>query len=69
MQCFETRDPADPGLGPVWVEVKTRLRVGPAKPGRPGGSTRNPVDPGKPWCDPAVFSYIYISKTPPLQTF
>jgi len=69
MQCFETRDPADPGLGPVRVEVKTCLGVGLAKLGRPGGSTRNPVDPGKPGCDPAMFFYIYISKTSPLQTF
>jgi hypothetical protein len=29
------------------VEVKTRLGVGPVKPGRPGGSTHDPGDPGK----------------------
>ena len=37
---------ADPGLGPVRVEAKTRSRVGPVKPGRPGRSTRDPADPG-----------------------
>jgi len=26
----------DPGLGPVQVEAKTRLEIGPKKPGRPG---------------------------------
>ena len=31
-----TRDPADPGLGPVRVEAKTRSRIGPGKPSRPG---------------------------------
>ena len=28
-----TRDPADPGMGPVWVEAKTRLGIDPARPG------------------------------------
>ena len=38
-------DLADPGLGPVRVEAKTRLKIGPAKPGQPGTrSTR--VRPG-----------------------
>jgi hypothetical protein len=34
-------DPADPGLEPVRVEVKTRLGVGPVKPSPPVGSTRS----------------------------
>ena len=38
----------DPGLRPVRVEAKTRLGIGPVKPGRPGGSTRDPVHPVKP---------------------
>ena len=38
----------DPGLGPVRVEAKTYLGIGPGKPGRPGTrSTRsNRVRPG-----------------------
>ena len=45
----------DPGLGPVWVEVKTRLGVGPVKP---DGSTRDPVHPVKPGWDPVYFFLI-----------
>jgi hypothetical protein len=41
------------------VEVKTRLGVGPVKPGQPSGSTRDRGHPGKPDC----YIYIYISKT------
>jgi hypothetical protein len=43
-----TRDPADPGLGLVRVEAKTRLGIGPEKLGRLTGSTRDPVHPVKP---------------------
>jgi hypothetical protein len=43
-----TRDSADLGLGPVRVEVKTCLGVGPVKPGRPGGSTQDQVHLVKP---------------------
>jgi len=50
----------DPGLGPVRVEAKTRSGVGLVKPGRFGGSTRNPGDQGKPGWDPACFFFIYI---------
>jgi len=39
---------ADPGLGLVRVEAKTRLGIGPEKPGQPGGSTRDSVHPVKP---------------------
>jgi hypothetical protein len=49
----------DPGLGPVRVEAKTRSGVGLVKPGRSGGSTRNPGDQGKPGWDPACF-FLYI---------
>jgi len=38
----------DPSLGPVRVKAKTRSGIGPGKPGRPGGSTRDPVHPVKP---------------------
>jgi hypothetical protein len=31
-----TWNPVDPGLRPIWVEVKTRFEIGPEKPGRPG---------------------------------
>jgi len=48
-------DPADPGLRPVRVEAKTRSGVGPVKPGRPGGSTRDPGHPVKPGWDPVYF--------------
>ena len=50
---------ADPGLGPVQVEAKTRLEIGPKKPGRPGTrSTRDPVYPVEPGWDPVNFFYI-----------
>ena len=51
----------NPGLGPVWVKTKTHLGIGPEKPGRP-----------ETWVNPGVtrlYFLIYISKTPPLQTF
>ncbi|KAJ6932120.1 hypothetical protein NC651_007738 [Populus alba x Populus x berolinensis] len=41
-----TRDPANPGLGPVRVEAKTRLGIGPGKPGRPGTWCTRP-NPGE----------------------
>jgi len=53
-----TRDPDDPGLEPVRLEVKTRLEVGPVKPGRPGRSTRDPVHPVKPGWDPVYFFLV-----------
>jgi hypothetical protein len=37
----------DPGMGPVRVEAKNRLGVGLVKPGRLGGSTRNPGNPAE----------------------
>ena len=40
--------PGRPGPRTVRVEEKTRSRVGLVKPGRPGGSTRDPGHPIKP---------------------
>jgi len=38
---------------------KNSQGFGPTKPGRHGGSTRNPADPGKPRLDPTNF-FIHI---------
>ena len=37
----------DPGLEPVRVEGKTRLEIGPGKPGRPGGTRFTRSNPGE----------------------
>jgi hypothetical protein len=50
----------DPGLVPVRVEAKTRSGVGLVKPGRPGGSTRDPGHPVKPGWDPVYFFFRLI---------
>ncbi|KAJ6885640.1 hypothetical protein NC651_026314 [Populus alba x Populus x berolinensis] len=39
-------------------EVKTRLEIGPAKPGRPDGLTRNPGDPGQTRLRPDLSEFI-----------
>jgi hypothetical protein len=64
--CFKTRlGPAGrPGTRStqIWNRAgfkKNSQVFGLAKPGRPGGSTRDPADPGKPRQDPADF-FIYI---------
>jgi hypothetical protein len=58
---FKTRPgPAGrPGAGTGPGLRKNSQGFGPAKPGRPGGLTRDPADPGKPRQDPTDF-FIYI---------
>jgi hypothetical protein len=51
--------PGRPGAGTGPGLRKNSQGFGPAKPGRPGGLTRDPADPGKPRQDPADF-FIYI---------
>ena len=52
-----TRDPADPGAGPVRVCQKTGQCNDPVKPSRPGGSTRDLGNPGENRPRPGVFVF------------